>query len=87
MQVEIPDSKKFAIDRGESMSNAIWSDFEAIVLSEVCAHGEDTESTKLYNDIVYFAKSKFCTNHLPQNVVFREKTREQIQYKLQFMNK
>lgn len=87
MQVEIPDSKKFAIDRGESMSNAIWSDFEAIVLSEVCAHGEDTESTKLYNDIVYFAKSRFCTNHLPQNVVFREKTREQIQYKLQFMNK
>ena len=64
LQVKIP-----TIDRGECMSNAIWSDLESIVLSEFCAHDGDKASTKLQNDIVYFANPTFCTNFLPQNVV------------------
>ena len=85
LEFEIPYSKNFAINRGEFMSTAVWSDFESIVLSEVCAHDEDTTNTKWYNDIVYFAKSTFCTNRYHKILCFREKTQEQIQYKL--MNK
>ena len=34
MQVEIPPSKKFAVDRGDhkAVSEAVWSSFESIVL-------------------------------------------------------
>ena len=60
MQVEIPPSKRFAVDRGdhEAVSEAVWFSFESIVLDELCK-SPDVESidiTKLYNDILYYSK-------------------------------
>ena len=37
MQQEIPSSKRFALARGQSLSTAVWSDFESIVITEICA--------------------------------------------------
>ena len=34
-QVEIPQSKKIAWDRGEELTQGTWSSFESIVLEEV----------------------------------------------------
>lgn len=45
-QVDIPDSKRFAESRGESISMSTWSDFEALVLSEVVKHFSEKLKTK-----------------------------------------
>ena len=47
------------------MSTPIWSGFESIFLSEVCAHDKYTANTKLYNDIAYLPSrhSVLTTNH------------------------
>ena len=71
------------------MSTAIWSDFESIILMEILQfHDQEdtTNITKLYNDIVYYSSSLFCTCPLPHTVVFREKTIAQIQSKLQHVS-
>ena len=34
-QKDIPDSKRFALERGESVSEGVWSTFECIVLSQI----------------------------------------------------
>lgn len=61
LQINIPSSKRFALDREESLSESIWSDFEAIVLDDIChITSEDDDSNidvvKLYNDIVDYSK-------------------------------
>ena len=76
MQVEIPSSKMFAVDRGEVVSEAVWSSFESIVLDELCK-SPDVESAdipKLYNDIVCYSTCNFCTMPLQDDVLFRNKT-------------
>ena len=35
-QVELPKSKKIAEERGEALTQSLWSDFETIVLDEIC---------------------------------------------------
>ena len=35
LQVKIPKSKRFAEDRGEIVSEAIWSHFETVLLNEL----------------------------------------------------
>ena len=88
LQKEIPSSKKFALDRGESLSTAIWSDFESIVLEEISASEQQDESMiKLFNDIVYYSKSSFCTIPLTEDIVFREKTSSQISAKIEHIYK
>ena len=56
LQKDIPKSKKFALDRGESMSAAIWSDFESTVLAEIVSSfsepQHDATILQLYNDII-----------------------------------
>ena len=79
-QLDIPSSKRFAIDKGEVISTAIWSEFETIVIQEVMKYLEDEskdeeELTKMYNDVVYYASSLFCTLHLPDDAVFRKSLR------------
>ena len=88
LQKEIPSSKNFVLDRGESLSTAIWSDFESIVLEEISASEQQDENmTKLFNDIVYYSKSSFCTIPLTEDIVFREKTSSQISAKIEHIYK
>ena len=59
----MPNSKAFAMDRGECISTAVWSDFESIIVMEILqSHDQEdtTNITKLYNDIVYYSSSLFC---------------------------
>ena len=78
---------QFALDRGESMSAAIWSDFESIVLAEIVSSfsepQHDATILRLYNDIVYYSTAPFCIFLLPDNVTFREKNYTQLHAKLQ----
>ena len=72
---------------GESMSAAIWSDFESIVLSEIVSPfsepQQDATILRLYNDIVYYSTAPFCIFFLPDVVTFREKNYTQLHAKLQ----
>ena len=84
-QVDIPDSKLFAEDRGEVLSEAIWSDFESIVLHEICCEIEEVSAiSKVYNDIVYYSKTSYCLATLPHNVIFRNKRAAQIVSKREY---
>ena len=87
MQVSLPVGKKFAIQRGESLSNTIWSDFETLVLEEILHLSHEDSSTdidivKLYNDIVEYSKCTFCTITLPEGTIFRDKSLNQINAKI-----
>jgi len=84
MQIALPNSKKFAEDRGEQLSTGVWSNFESIVLKEVIETSKIHESStlELYNDIVYYANSKFCTEPVDEKTVLRTKTSAQIKGKL-----
>ena len=78
-QVDLPQSKQFAQERGETISEAIWSEFETIVLYEVCQTVEDMDAVvKLYNDVVYYSGTSYCVERLPQSIVFRQKRGAQI---------
>ena len=72
---------------GESMSAAIWSDFESIVLSEIVSPfsepQQDATILRLYNDIVYYSTAPFCIFFLPDVITFREKNYTQLHAKLQ----
>lgn len=87
LQIELPSSKKFAVERGEVLSVNIWSTFETIVLSELqnIEETEDLDTFQLYNEIVNYSKSNFCTLPLENEVVFRNKTATQIASKLKYM--
>ena len=60
--------KRFALARGKSLSTAVWSDFELIVITEICALDQQGDMTKLYNSIVYYSviilhcsfKGRYC---------------------------
>ena len=58
LQDDIPSSKKFAEDRGETVESGVWSTFESIVLNEVqqiVEENSDLDIVKMYNDIKYYA--------------------------------
>ena len=83
-QVKLPASKKFAEDRGEAITQAIWSYFLTIVLEEVCCKEDDVDmniATELYNNIQYYSTTTYCIKKLPNNIVFRKKTFGQISSK------
>ena len=42
----------------------------------------EVDIVKLYNEIQYYANSRFCTFPLPENTVFRPKSSTQINGKL-----
>ena len=79
--------RKAKKDCGESMSAAIWSDFESIVLSEIVSSFPEPQQhatiLRFCNDIVYYSTAPFCTFFLPDNVTFREKNYTQLHAKLQ----
>ena len=85
LQLVLPSSKKFALDRGEFLSTSLWSDFESIVLNEILNVVEEgnaeSDVTKLYNDTVY------CAVPLMQSILFREKSKEQIKSKIQIISR
>jgi len=54
MQQEILSNKKFALNR-ESLSTAVWSDFESMMLPGICALDQQGDIIILYNDIVYYS--------------------------------
>ena len=85
MQVEIPSSKKFSVDRGEVVSEAVWSSFESIVLDELCKT-PDVESAVIskLHDIVCYSTCNFCTILLQDDVLFRNKTTQKIQSKIKY---
>ena len=87
MQITLPTSKKFAEDKGEELSAGVWSNLESILLKEIIKASKINESIiphKLYNDIVCYANSNFCTvtTHVHELTVLRKKTNAQIQSKL-----
>ena len=86
MQVEIPSSKKFSVDRGEVVSEAVWSSFESIVLDELCKTPdvESADIPKLYNDNVCYSTCNFCTMPLQDDVLFENKTTQKIQSKIKY---
>lgn len=87
LQIEIPSSKKFAVERGEVLPANIWSTLETIVLSELknIEETEDLDTFQLYNEIVSYSQSNFCTLPLDDEVVLRNKTATQIASKLKHM--
>ena len=86
MQVEIPSSKKFAVDRGEVVSEAVWSSFESIVLDELCKSPDvkSADIPKLYNDNIYYSTCNSWTIPLQDDVLFRNKATQQIQSKIKY---
>ncbi len=89
-QVDIPTSKKFALERGEILSTGVWSDFESIVLNEIISHQEKDSTIDIvttYNDIVYYSMSTFCAIPLLDGTVFRQKNSKQIHSRINFSNK
>ena len=90
MQAHIPTSKKFALDRGETISKSIWSDFETLVLIEILRISQDDDCAdvvKLYNDVVNYSCSSFCTIRIEDNAVFRNKSANQIASKVAHLAK
>ena len=90
MQSDIPSAKRFAVDRGETLPSSIWSDFETIVLSvltEAEKDGDVSIIAKLYNNVVYYSSALFCQNPIPPSIIFRHKSENQVQAKLQHMTK
>ena len=84
-QVEVPSCKRFATDRGEVVSETIWSDFESIILHKICLKMEDIHSIlKMYDDIVHYSNTPYCVFALPPNVIFR-RTSAQISSKMRTM--
>lgn len=71
------------------MSSSIWSDLETIILKEISIASEEYTHhsvTKLYNDIVYYSTCCFCTHTLPENAILREKSLQQVSFKLRTFN-
>ena len=89
LQVSIPSSKRFAEIRDEKVAEGFWSEFETLVLqeviSEINAHEDHSGIEKLYNDIVYYATSSFCSSPLPPCIVLRKKTSSQVLSKVNYI--
>ena len=88
LQVEVPKRKRFAVEQGESMSGGVWSNFEAILLSELHTALPDQPNNeliaKVYNDIIDYSTSSYCLATLPDDVMFRKKTIKEITSKINF---
>ena len=88
LQMDIPSSKRFAQERGELMSQAIWSSFESIVLTEICnslqQENDNNVIAKLYNELVQYSTSSYCLLALPPDIVFREKSLREIISKINY---
>lgn len=85
MQVSVPKSKDFVNQRGEKLSEGMWTFFESLVVHEISiVHKECDTSiiTKIYNDIVSYSTAPYCVTSLPINIVFRNKTEMQVQRKI-----
>ena len=88
MQEDVPSSKRFAEERGELVEAGTWSNFESIVLNEIyyiAEKDQNVDAVKLYDDVVYYAHSNFCTSPLPDNIVFRKKSSKQVTSKLSYI--
>lgn len=84
----MPSSKRFAEERGELVEAGSWSNFESIVLNQIyqiLEKDQNVDAIKLYGDVVYYAHSNFCTSPLPDNIVFRMKSSNQVTSKLSYI--
>ena len=81
LQKDIPKSKTFTLDRGESIFVAMWLDFESIVLSKIVSSFTEPQHyiIRLYNDIVYYFTALFFY----QTSFLKEKNYVQLHAKLQ----
>ena len=90
MQEDVPSSKRFAEERGELVETGCWSNFETLVLSEIhniAEKNQNADSVKLYNDVVNYAHSNFCTCPLPDNIIFQTKSSNQVASKLSYIKR
>ena len=79
----LPSCIKFAEERGEIVSQAIWSEFETLVVHKISLQECDiTIISKIYSNIVYYANCSYCIAPLLKNVVFLNKTTDQIRSKV-----
>lgn len=71
------------------MSRATWSNLETILLSELCTTLQDQYDneviTKVYNDIVDYSTTSFCSVILPDDVVLRKKTLNEVTSKIKYI--
>ena len=83
-----PKSKRFAEDRDEIMSEAIWSHFETILPNELCTAllDQPTNKTKVYNNIVDYSTSLYCLAVLPDDIVLRKKTLNEVTSKINYQH-
>ena len=52
--MNIPQSKRFAFEKGEDVTQGAWSEFEGIVVVQILLMFPEQDVTKLYNDVVLF---------------------------------
>ena len=77
MQINLPTSKRFAEENREEMSTGVWSSFATILLKEIIIVPH-----KMYDDVVYYANSNFCTIHAPEVIVLCTRTTAQTHSKV-----
>ena len=81
-QGELPTQKRFAENRSHALREGVWSDFETIILQEIYNVQNTEDISAVFNNLVLYSKSCTCSEPLPENVIFREKSQAQITSKL-----
>ena len=66
LQMSLPSSKRFAVDRNEDVAKGQWSEFETITLYEIVSTEKNVgEMKKVYNDVVDYSIAPYCEHKLP----------------------
>ena len=79
LQMSLPSSKRFAVDRNEDVAKGQWSEFETITLYEIVSTEKNVgEIKKVYNDVVDYSIAPYCEHKLPT------KTESQVASKLKY---
>ena len=72
------------------MSEAIWSHFETILPNELCTALLDQPTnkviTKVYNNIVDYSTSLCCLAVLPDDIMLRKKTLNEVTSKINYQH-
>ena len=76
MQIILPTSKKFALERKEDVNETIlWSNFETIIVYEVLSYASINKDEKSLHK-TYYDSATFTTFYLPKNVIQRKNNRQ-----------
>ena len=66
LQMSLPSSKRFAVDRNKDVAKGQWSEFETITLYEIVSTEKNVgEIKKVYNDVVDYSIAPYCEHKLP----------------------